>query len=942
MKQQTNIGSKTYNLSGTELDTSKLKAGTYDLNVWAKNATVTSPTRPQYTVTLTVKAKATPTPTPKATPTPTPKATATPKATPTPTVTPKATPMPSDNITVSSLINYTITEGDILRIESGKVTSESSNLTIVTVNVYSAATGDIEARKTNIGAKTYSLSGTELDTSKLKAGTYDLNVWAKNATVTSPTRPQYTVTLTVKAKATPTPTPKATPTPTVTPKATPTPIVTPTPTPLSDEISIYGLQNHTIIQGEKLTIASGMVTSQISDLSMVTVNIENWGLDKRTETSGTRIHFLEGTVVNTSSLPIGTYTVQVWARNATYDGIKIGVFTLFVKPNENDNITVTGLSNRTITEGETLILNSGVVTSGSSDLIKVTVNTYNPETGRDIAAPKSNIGAKTYSLLGTILDTSTLKAGTYNVNVWASNATYTGVFLDSFVLTVKAAALNPQISNFKASKTVITEGGDFYLTYDTNADVKSVRIYVNGGFWAPQTMKEGISSYSTRIIDWLTAGTHTIKICPIDKNRVEYTSPDYVKTVEVTVKAAPKPSAPIGNYCPTTATGGQYYSLSWLKSEFATGYVVNWSFEGTSGSSGLIHDLEYGWNLANKPGTMYVDVFAINSSGQSSALAVSVAVTAVKLQKPTINGYEDNKQIQPGEFKLSGTYDDANVIEVSLRDLNCNPNGAPTLIASSENSINTVWVTHGKPNIWEYTIPSSYIHAGHNYQIWVEAQEIKDSPQNNGILMRFNVFNISQDGITNDGKFSPIWPTPGSFRVNSLEYYPQSGGAHRLSIDIDGIVSNKIVVAIEKGVVINIVNGCQHKGMKNCGHSQDGASGNSVWILHDNGYTSFYGHLEYGSIVVNNGQRVNKGQKLALMGTTGNSSGVHLHFHVKDKKGGNQYPIFKDYLKQYGNQFTYPLINEFDGSQGILPKSKKQEYIDCYAGIPDYVFRKFT
>ncbi|MDL2257612.1 fibronectin type III domain-containing protein [Eubacteriales bacterium OttesenSCG-928-K08] len=51
----------------------------------------------------------------------------------------------SDNITVSSFKNHTITEGDILRIASGKVTSESSNLTIVTVNVYSASTGDIEA-----------------------------------------------------------------------------------------------------------------------------------------------------------------------------------------------------------------------------------------------------------------------------------------------------------------------------------------------------------------------------------------------------------------------------------------------------------------------------------------------------------------------------------------------------------------------------------------------------------------------------------------------------------------------------------------------------------------------------------------------------------------------------------------------------------------------------
>jgi murein DD-endopeptidase MepM/ murein hydrolase activator NlpD len=62
--------------------------------------------------------------------------------------------------------------------------------------------------------------------------------------------------------------------------------------------------------------------------------------------------------------------------------------------------------------------------------------------------------------------------------------------------------------------------------------------------------------------------------------------------------------------------------------------------------------------------------------------------------------------------------------------------------------------------------------------------------------------------------------------------------------------------------------------------------GNTVEINHGNGYTTRYGHCK--SILVRVGDRVVKGQEVALVGTTGRSTGPHLHFEVlRDGKAVN-------------------------------------------------------
>lgn len=60
--------------------------------------------------------------------------------------------------------------------------------------------------------------------------------------------------------------------------------------------------------------------------------------------------------------------------------------------------------------------------------------------------------------------------------------------------------------------------------------------------------------------------------------------------------------------------------------------------------------------------------------------------------------------------------------------------------------------------------------------------------------------------------------------------------------------------------------------------------GNYIVIRHSAGEYSFYAHLKKGSITVQKGEAVKRGQVIGLCGHSGHSSEPHLHFHIQDRE----------------------------------------------------------
>jgi|GEM_PF-1459999 len=89
------------------------------------------------------------------------------------------------------------------------------------------------------------------------------------------------------------------------------------------------------------------------------------------------------------------------------------------------------------------------------------------------------------------------------------------------------------------------------------------------------------------------------------------------------------------------------------------------------------------------------------------------------------------------------------------------------------------------------------------------------------------------------------------------------------------------VVAAAAGVVIGKDDGNVDD---NCGNFIPGANWNAVYIQHTDGSVAWYGHLQNGSLTTKTvGQTVAQGEYLGLLGSSGQSTGPHLHFEVYDQ-----------------------------------------------------------
>lgn len=103
------------------------------------------------------------------------------------------------------------------------------------------------------------------------------------------------------------------------------------------------------------------------------------------------------------------------------------------------------------------------------------------------------------------------------------------------------------------------------------------------------------------------------------------------------------------------------------------------------------------------------------------------------------------------------------------------------------------------------------------------------------------------------------WPVSGA-RITSS--YGQRWGRTHEGTDM---VGGRTIMASAAGTVVFA--------------GRQGSYGNAVIVDHGNGYQTLYGHMS--SIAVRSGQSVGQGSTLGIMGSTGRSTGIHLHFEIR-------------------------------------------------------------
>jgi murein DD-endopeptidase MepM/ murein hydrolase activator NlpD len=134
--------------------------------------------------------------------------------------------------------------------------------------------------------------------------------------------------------------------------------------------------------------------------------------------------------------------------------------------------------------------------------------------------------------------------------------------------------------------------------------------------------------------------------------------------------------------------------------------------------------------------------------------------------------------------------------------------------------------------------------------------------ENHGFMHGF--FNPRVDDTDFDyadsGKF--LWPVPSSKKVSS--YFGARRGRHHDGIDIPAKTGSSIIASADGTVV--------HSGTMR-------GYGKVVVVKHPGGYHTIYAHNS--SNIASKGQKVSQGEVIAKVGSSGRSSGPHLHFEVR-------------------------------------------------------------
>ena len=278
---------------------------------------------------------------------------------------------------------------------------------------------------------------------------------------------------------------------------------------------------------------------------------------------------------------------------------------------------------------------------------------------------------------------------------------------------------------------------------------------------------------------------------------------------------------------------------------------------------------------------LYIDGKFVGAVGNKDELckALDDLLEAAKgnYDYTTTTEYVNEVEVKPGEYKSSEIVPTSELIkkisstvEISLttevyseREIDYD---TEIEYDDSKDSSYEEIKQEGKSGLEKVTYKVTYIDGNQVDSVEIDSKVIKE-PVNEIVVkgsQETDEVSATVSGETGVATGNFIWPVPNTHNITSG--YGYRWGTTHTGLDISNGVTDETIVASDGGTVT-------WAGYDDSGY------GNYVIIDHGNGYQTLYGHCN--SIYVSIGDYVSQGQTIAGMGTTGDSTGTHLHFEIR-------------------------------------------------------------